>query len=208
MTQNVYQLIAAVSAEIAINGIAKGRKNAQQGYSFRGIDDVFNVLAPIMSKHGLVILPRMLTRESHEKTTAKGGVLFYTVIEAEFDFVSAHDGSKHTIRTYGEAMDSADKSSNKAMSAAYKYAALQTFCIPTEADNDADATTYVVKSSYNSQATIDKWTQLAEQAETIDQLMSCRKSAAEEFKSVNDVEGWNTVKESIAKLGAAMKAAA
>ena len=39
-------------------------------------------------------------------------------------------------------MDSADKATNKAMSAAYKYACLQTFCIPTEGDNDADATTH------------------------------------------------------------------
>ena len=50
----------------------------------------------------------------------------------------------HTIRTYGEAMDSADKATNKAMSAAYKYAAIQAFCIPTEGDNDADATTHDV----------------------------------------------------------------
>lgn len=51
------------------------------------------------------------------------------------------EGSVHTVCTYGEAMDSADKATNKAMSAAYKYAAFQTFCIPTEGDNDADATT-------------------------------------------------------------------
>jgi hypothetical protein len=31
------------------------------------------------------------------------------------------------------------------MSAAYKYAAFQTFCIPTEGDNDADAVTHVVQ---------------------------------------------------------------
>jgi D-mannonate dehydratase len=41
-------------------------------------------------------------------------------------------------------MDSGDKASNKAMSAAYKYAAFQAFCIPTEGDNDADSTTHEV----------------------------------------------------------------
>jgi hypothetical protein len=46
------------------------------------------------------------------------------------------------VQTYGEAMDSADKATNKAMSAAYKYAAFLAFCIPTEGDNDADATTH------------------------------------------------------------------
>jgi hypothetical protein len=42
-------------------------------------------------------------------------------------------------------MDSADKATNKAMSAAYKYMAMQTFCIPTEGDNDADASHYEVR---------------------------------------------------------------
>ena len=69
----------------------------------------------------------------------------FGTVEAEFDFVSACDGSKHTVKTYGEAMDSGDKATNKAMSAAYKYAAFQTFCIPTEGDNDADAQTHEPK---------------------------------------------------------------
>jgi hypothetical protein len=139
---NVYACIAAVSAEIAQTGISKSRNNQQQGYKFRGIDDVYNALAPILAKNKLVILPRMLSREQTERTTAKGGVLFSVVVDAEFDFVSAEDGSKHTTKAYGEAMDSADKATNKAMSAAYKYTAFQTFCIPTEGDNDADAQTH------------------------------------------------------------------
>ena len=141
---NVYTAIAAVAADIATQGISKSRKNQQQGYSFRGIDDVYNVLAPILARHGLVILPRVLSRECVERQTAKGSALFYVTVEVEFDFVSANDGSKHTVKTFGEAMDSADKATNKAMSAAYKYAAMQAFCIPTEGDNDADATTHDV----------------------------------------------------------------
>jgi len=138
---NVYECIAAVSAEIAQTGIAKSRKNAQQGYSFRGIDEVFNALAPLLAKHKLVILPRILSRECVERTSKSGSAQFFVIVEAEFDYVSAADGSRHTVRTFGEAQDSADKATNKAMSAAYKYAAFQTFCIPTEGDNDADATT-------------------------------------------------------------------
>ena len=141
---NVFQCIAAVSAEIAKSGIAKDRKNDQQGYKFRGIDDVYNALAPMLASHGLVVIPRILTRAVVERVTQKGGVLFYVTVEAEFDFVSAADGSKVTARTFGEAMDSGDKATNKAMSAAYKYAAFQTFCIPTEGDNDADKTTHQI----------------------------------------------------------------
>ena len=147
MTKNVYQLIADVSAEIAQTGISKDRNNAQQGYKFRGIDDVYNAIAPIISKHGLVILPRILSRELAERQSAKGSAIFYVTVEAEFDFVSSHDSTKHTVKTYGEAMDTADKATNKAMSAAYKYAAFQTFCIPTEGDNDADQTSHEVAAS-------------------------------------------------------------
>lgn len=141
---NVYTLMAAVSAEIAKEGIAKSSRNTQQGYAFRGIDAVYNALAPILAKHKLVIVPRFLSRACTERVTAKGGVLFNVTVEGEFDFISALDGSKHTARTFGEAMDSADKATNKAMSAAYKYAAFQAFCIPTEGDNDADAQTHEV----------------------------------------------------------------
>jgi hypothetical protein len=143
---NVYQAICAVAKEMATEGISKDRKNVQQNYSFRGIDDVYNALAPRLAAHGLVILPRMISRTVTERETAKGGVLFYVVVEAEFDFVSAADGTRHTIKTYGEAMDSGDKATNKAMSAAYKYAAMQAFCIPTEGDNDADYSTHEVKA--------------------------------------------------------------
>ena len=142
--KTVYQLIAAVSGELSQAGISKDRKNQAQGYSFRGIDDVYNALSPIMSKHGLVILPRILNRNLSERQSTKGGLIFSVTVEAEFDFVSSHDGSKHTVKTFGEAMDSADKATNKAMSAAYKYAAFQTFCIPTEGDNDADSQTHTV----------------------------------------------------------------
>lgn len=138
----VYAAIAAVTADMAKEGIAKGRRNTQQGYQFRGIDDVYNALSPVLAKHRLCILPRVTERKVQERETQRGGVLFYVTVRVEFDFVSADDGSVHTVSTYGEAMDSADKATNKAMSAAYKYAAFQTFCIPTEGDNDADATTH------------------------------------------------------------------
>ena len=140
----IYHCINAVQKELSATGITKDRKNQQQGYQFRGIDDVFNALSPLLAAHGLLVLPRMLSRQCEERATKSGGTLFYTTVEAEFDFVAVEDGSKHVVKTYGEAMDSADKSTNKAMSAAYKYAAFLAFAIPTEGDNDADAHTHDV----------------------------------------------------------------
>jgi hypothetical protein len=143
-TKKVYSAINGVQLAISKIGIAKDQKNHQgAGYMFRGIDSIYNALAPLLAENKLCVLPRMISRECVERSSKSGGALFYVVVEAEFDFVSAEDGSMHTIRTFGEAMDSSDKATNKAMSAAYKYAAFQTFCIPTEGDNDADASTPV-----------------------------------------------------------------
>lgn len=141
----VYKAIAAVQGELAKTGIAKSRRNKQgEGYMFRGIDDVYAALSPLLASHGLCVIPRVLERICEERKSFKGNPLFYVTVRAEFDFVSAEDGSVHTAATFGEAMDSGDKATNKAMSAAYKYAAFMTFAIPTEGDNDADATTHEV----------------------------------------------------------------
>ncbi len=137
----VYSKIAAVQGELAHTGIGKESENTFDRYKFRGIDAVYNALAPLLAKHGLCVLPRMLERDCQERQSRKGEPMFYVTVTAEFDFVAAEDGSSHTIRTYGEAMDRSDKATNKAMSAAYKYAAFMAFAIPTEGDNDADATT-------------------------------------------------------------------
>lgn len=137
----VYRVIAMVAGELAKVGISKDRRNQQQGFAFRGIDDVQNVLAPLLAEHGLVILPRVVERECVERQTKSGGALFYVCLKVEYDLIAVEDGSKHTAVTYGEAMDSADKATNKSLSAAYKYMVLQSFCVPTQGNEDADATT-------------------------------------------------------------------
>lgn len=151
----VYQAINRVQADLCKQGIGKDSTNTFDNYKFRGIDAVYNALSPLLAKHGLCILPRVLGRACEERQSAKGGALFYVTVEAEFDFVCAEDGSKHTIKTFGEAMDRGDKATNKAMSAAYKYAAFQAFAIPTEGDNDADAHTHEpVAKSFRSSPTM------------------------------------------------------
>lgn len=152
----VYSAISKVMADMATAGIGKNNKNQQQGYKFRGIDDIYNALSRSLSDAGLCVLPRVLSRECVERSSAKGGALFYVTVDVEFDFVASEDGSRHTVKTFGEAMDSADKATNKAMSAAYKYACMQAFCIPTEGDNDADSTTHEVAPTNVPIETISK----------------------------------------------------
>lgn len=144
MNNKVYEAIYKVAAALGKNGIAKDRQGLN--YKFRGIDDIYNALSSELAANKLCILPYLLERESVERTSNKGGALFYITVKARFDIVSAEDGSKHEVVTYGEAMDSSDKATNKAMSAAYKYMAFMTFCIPTEGDNDSENATHEVVS--------------------------------------------------------------
>jgi glutamine synthetase len=154
----VYKAINKVQAKLSEVGIAKDSKNEAQKFMFRSIDQIYNTISGLVAEAQLCILPRMIARTVEERTNKSGTALFYVTVEAEFDLVSAADGSKHTVKTFGEAMDSGDKATNKAMSAAYKYACIQTFCIPTEGDNDADATTHEVqkKQPINTQPTNTK----------------------------------------------------
>jgi len=136
--KEVYTAINAVTAALAKEGIQKSRtaEAGQSRYRFRGIDDVYNALAPILSANKLCILPRVIDRVVTERATRSGGVATFVVLAVEYDLVSAVDGSQHTIRTMGEAMDTSDKATNKAMSAAYKYACMQAFAIPTEGQSE------------------------------------------------------------------------
>jgi hypothetical protein len=131
----IYRKMLEVMSEVS--AISKDRKNASQGYNFRGIDDVYNMLHDIMAKIGVFCVPRVMSDYTEERTTAKGSVLIYRILKMEFDFI-AIDGSKVTSCVIGEGMDSGDKASNKAMSVAQKYCLLQTFLIPTEDAKDPE----------------------------------------------------------------------
>ena len=99
-----------------------------------------NALQPAMIKSKVFAVPTVLKEEREERQTAKGGVLFYVRLTMEYKFF-AEDGSFVTATVIGEAMDSGDKATNKAMSIAYKYACFQVFSIPTEELQDPDAAT-------------------------------------------------------------------
>lgn len=182
----VYQAINKVQAALAQQGIAKNRRNTQgSGYNFRGIDDVYNALSPLLAEHGLCILPRVMSRTCEERSSKSGGALFYVTVEAEFDLVCAEDGSKHTVKTFGEAMDSGDKATNKAMSAAYKYAAFQAFSIPTEGENDADAHTHEVAARMPENTMAD-WLDYINTAASVGELKS-RLAEAEQATAADPV---------------------
>lgn len=139
------QIYAAISAAMAdISAIGKDKYNQQQGFKFRGIDDVMNALKPILTKNKIFTVPQVLEQTREIKVTTKGGELRYSLLKIAFRFYTT-DGSFVEAVTLGEGMDSGDKASNKAMAIAYKYALFQVFCIPTEEMADPDGESYETK---------------------------------------------------------------
>ena len=137
----IYQAIIGVMADIG--AIGKDKKNAQQGFKYRGVDDVMNALQPVMVQHGLFVVPEIIDQKREERQTNRGGNLIYSVCTVRYTFC-AKDGSSVQCVVVGEGMDSGDKATNKAMSIAFKYACFQVFCIPTEEMKDPDAEVHTV----------------------------------------------------------------
>jgi len=133
---------ALVAVNRGVQAIAKAQKNLQQGYMFRGIDDVMNALHPLFCEHGIVIIRRDRDVRIDESKSRSGGILYMVTLTTEW-VLAAADGSTVSVVAIGQGMDSSDKGLNKAASASYKYALLQLFSIPTEeaAQLDADRTT-------------------------------------------------------------------
>lgn len=130
MEQKIYAAICATMKDIG--AVGKNDVNTFDKYKFRGIDAVMNALSPAMTKNGIFVVPSVLNCEREERISSDGKKnMMYTVLTVQYSFY-AEDGSHVDAVVVGEAMDRSDKSTNKAMSAAFKYACFQTFCIPTE----------------------------------------------------------------------------
>lgn len=136
--KNIFETINAVMEEI--RAIGKNSRNGQQNFMYRGIDDVMNALNPAFINHKLFMVPEVVSQTREERQTANGKNLIYSVLSVKYTFY-AEDGSSIYTIVPGEGMDSGDKASNKAMSAAFKYACFQVFCIATEEMKDPDEET-------------------------------------------------------------------
>ncbi len=134
MSSLVHQKIIQVMKKTG--AISKDKQG--MGFKFRGIDDVYNALHDILADVGLFSVPEVLEERSEERATKSGGVLIYRILKIKYTFF-AEDGSSLSSIVMGEAMDSGDKASNKAMSVAHKYALIQIFSIPTIEDKDPES---------------------------------------------------------------------
>lgn len=143
MSELIYEAISNVMAEV---GAITKNKRTEQGnkYFYRGVDDAMNALNPVMAKHKIFVVPEVLDVKREERTSKYDAVLIYSICTIKYTFYTA-DGSNVSTTVVGEAFDSGDKSINKAMSVAFKYACFQTFCIPTEEMKDPDADVHELK---------------------------------------------------------------
>lgn len=151
MTEKPGKIHAAIAKVMAdIKPVAKGRKNEQQNYRFRGIADVYAATQRVMAANGLHIVPyQVLDQRDTERTTTRGGTLFNVRIRVQFR-IYADDGSFVQLETVGEGMDSGDKAANKAMSGAMKYALIQAFCLPEDQPDEAENDDHEVASNNGS----------------------------------------------------------
>ncbi len=142
MSGQIYELIPKVMGDIG--AVGKNRKNEQQKYAFRGIEDMYLAAHPAFVKHGVFCAPEVVERTEYrfEKVNDYGKTTtwVHVMLKVVHRFY-APDGSFVSVTTIGEGLDNSDKASNKAMSGAVKYALITLFSVPTEDIEDSDRAT-------------------------------------------------------------------
>lgn len=131
--------LARVSKEVG--AIAKDRKNDHHGYSFRGVDQVYDALHAPMSRHGIILTSKVVNRDIKIQSIGTRKEQMWVILDVEFTFHGPAGDSLTTGPFVGMAADSDDKAANKALSQAFKYAMFQAFTIPIDpgAVDDGDA---------------------------------------------------------------------
>lgn len=140
----IFSLIPKIMKDLG--PIGKDGVNQVQKYKFRGIDQMYNAIQPVLVAHGVFCVPQVIdTRvDVLQGTNAKGEpkISFHVILTVNHKFC-ADDGSFVEVITVGEGLDTSDKATNKALSGAQKYAFIELFSIPTDdiADSDRDTPT-------------------------------------------------------------------
>lgn len=148
----IYKKMIAITQEI--EAIDKTQTNQMQKYQFRGIDDIYNNIHSLFGKHGVFCTAVVKEYSSDVKViqeeiqvSSRKNSKIQIRVTATFDFVFyAEDGSSVTVTLPSEGIDYGDKATNKAISAAMKYAIITVFSIPTKDldDGDRESPTYNV----------------------------------------------------------------
>ena len=129
-----------VAVKRDIGGVAKGDRNSAQNFNFRGIDAVLNAVAGPLIKHGIMSYPsKVISTKRGTATTTKGSMM--NTVEVLMQYAFTDGVSTLYFEAPGEAFDSGDKATPKAMSVAYRTALLQALTLPTD-EPDPDSESY------------------------------------------------------------------
>lgn len=136
-TPLIYGRMAAVLSDL--NAVGKGSRNKDQGFDYRGIEDIVNALHGCLADHEVFYLPKVLERLPEVRQTRGGNPMWAVHLHVSFTFYTV-DGSSVEASTWGEGTDLADKATSKAHTFAQKSCLLQAFNIATADMEDPDAT--------------------------------------------------------------------
>ena len=168
-TKQIYELMPMVME--SVGAVGKNQTNSHQHYQFRGIDDLANAVSPALREHGVTLEPQVLEHSITQIKSARGTAMMHAIVKEQFSFF-APDGSSIVAVTIGEGMDSGDKATSKAMSAALKYALVQSLVIATrdQSDSEHDSPRVGTKTDDGPSDAALEIAQRARVAETLGQL--------------------------------------
>lgn len=144
--ETIYVLLPRVAA--LVGSVAKERHRSTDGdglkYPYRSIEHIVDEVHGLFAAHGVTMVPEYSIHSIttiprfDRKTGAAYGETTHVWLIGKFRFY-APDGSFVEATTIGEAADVSDKATNKAMTAALKYALTETLLIPFSELDDSDA---------------------------------------------------------------------
>jgi hypothetical protein len=146
----LFAKIAAVMSEVRT--LEKTGENKFDKYSYVTADAIAIKVGGIMAKHKLALLPSLISVETGEYTTQKGGTNFRTVAHFQMTLACGETGATWTSQWSGEAIDRSDKSISKAAVSAVKYFLLKTFLLAGGDEEDADAESPTIERASRPQS--------------------------------------------------------
>lgn len=133
MAHLILKSLLEIQREIHTSGIGKTRRNKEQNFDFRGIDDALRAFAPLFTTHGVLCAPKFHDIVTTQRPTKSGGATYNVQVQGTFTFTCVEDNSSYVVGpVYGEANDGQDKAISKAESVAFRQMLFIAFAVPHE----------------------------------------------------------------------------
>lgn len=126
--QMIHTLMARILADVG--PVLKDQTNTHQNYNFRGIDQVVNKVNAAFKEHRVFLTSKIEHFALRDAMTTANKPTREATLRVVFRF-HAPDGSFVETEVPGEALDTSDKTTPKAMSVALRIALLQMLLLPT-----------------------------------------------------------------------------